>query len=335
MILNRNTYELFIIDYLDGNLDAVAVSELLIFLEQNPDLKLEAESLGLATLSVNDEALFNNKSQLLKPDYESIKPHFEPLLVAKIENTCTPDELLKIYAAQKIYPQLIADEMAFNNAILVPDLSVIYPNKKGLKKHALVLFLKTPMVRIAATLVAVALLLFVSQNNVKQKVEVAIVESKKPAPTIVVKKQIEQQVVLPKIIVTNSPTAKSIHKTIVPITQKNGVVTQQLPQIQLIKILATQSVIEPKTLAPVLPQPITNSVQQTIVAQNVAPQNSTNDFVDIKAWIKQKTQATFNAANIVTSINKKAGTQIVLEKNNATGKYTKIEIAGISLQRGH
>ena len=35
------------------------------------------------------------------------------------------------------------------------------------------------------------------------------------------------------------------------------------------------------------------------------------------------------------SINKKAGTQIVLEKNNATGKYTKIEIAGISLQRGH
>ncbi len=50
MKLDRTTYELFIIDYLEGQLDAIQVSELLLFLEQNPDLKAEIEGIEHVSL---------------------------------------------------------------------------------------------------------------------------------------------------------------------------------------------------------------------------------------------------------------------------------------------
>ena len=41
MKINRNNYEAFFIDYLEGNLDEKMVDDFIEFLQQNPDLKEE------------------------------------------------------------------------------------------------------------------------------------------------------------------------------------------------------------------------------------------------------------------------------------------------------
>ena len=45
MKINRNNYEMYFIDYLDGVLSPDLVSELLLFLDENPDLKEELSDL--------------------------------------------------------------------------------------------------------------------------------------------------------------------------------------------------------------------------------------------------------------------------------------------------
>ena len=41
MKINRNNYEVFFMDYLDGNLDESVVNDFIEFLQKNPDLKEE------------------------------------------------------------------------------------------------------------------------------------------------------------------------------------------------------------------------------------------------------------------------------------------------------
>ena len=75
MSINRNTYEVYLIDYFEGNLDALQVSELLLFLEQNPDLKTECENLELVYLTQDNIAPLD-KSSLKKGQLKNIKLRF-------------------------------------------------------------------------------------------------------------------------------------------------------------------------------------------------------------------------------------------------------------------
>ena len=45
MQIDRSNYELWLIDWLDGNLDEVRIKQLQFFLNENPDLKTEAEKI--------------------------------------------------------------------------------------------------------------------------------------------------------------------------------------------------------------------------------------------------------------------------------------------------
>ena len=50
MIIDRSNYEIWLIDWLDGNLDEARTKQLLAFLDENPDLKEEADSLKLSRI---------------------------------------------------------------------------------------------------------------------------------------------------------------------------------------------------------------------------------------------------------------------------------------------
>jgi len=45
MTINRNNYEAFIIDFIDGNLSPALRDELLVFLNQNPDIADEIDGI--------------------------------------------------------------------------------------------------------------------------------------------------------------------------------------------------------------------------------------------------------------------------------------------------
>jgi len=66
-MINKENFELFAIDFIDGNLDTETRSEMIAFLERNPDIKNEIEELSNPIILEADNAItFNNKASLKK-----------------------------------------------------------------------------------------------------------------------------------------------------------------------------------------------------------------------------------------------------------------------------
>ena len=64
MKINRNNYEAFLIDFLDGTLDAVLVAELMLFLEANPDIREEFD--GIEDVSLESQNIHFTEKDFLK-----------------------------------------------------------------------------------------------------------------------------------------------------------------------------------------------------------------------------------------------------------------------------
>ena len=135
MKLDRTTYELFIIDYLEGQLDAIQVSELLLFLEQNPDLKAEIE--GIEHVSLNPDSVVNSldKKSLKKPEKIALTPALEELMVAVLEADATPAEQNHLTELVATFPNLRKDYHWFTQTKLETNFAVVFPQKRTLKKY--------------------------------------------------------------------------------------------------------------------------------------------------------------------------------------------------------
>ena len=69
MKINRDNYEAFFMDYLDGNLDESVVNDFIEFLQKNPDLKEELTSFESVSLRP-ENIVFNQKNKLFKQNLE-------------------------------------------------------------------------------------------------------------------------------------------------------------------------------------------------------------------------------------------------------------------------
>lgn len=154
-MINRNNYEVYLIDYMDGKLDAVQVSELLLFLEQNPDIKETFEGLNTVHIAEEEPVSFN-KEFLKKPPFAEVKHDYYPLLVGAIENTISKEEKQQLDTAKRIYPQLVKEEELFRLTLVTPDLSVTYPLKKELRKPVPLLTDFSMIIRLAAAILLLA-----------------------------------------------------------------------------------------------------------------------------------------------------------------------------------
>lgn len=134
MNINRTNYEMYMIDYLDGKLSAMEVVDLLLFIEQNPDIKKEFELLKSSESSFEIEIETINKASLKKPVYESIKNNYQDTLIANLEGDLNPEEKIKLDKDLIIYPELKKDIELFNKTKFSPDTNIVFENKQALKK---------------------------------------------------------------------------------------------------------------------------------------------------------------------------------------------------------
>jgi hypothetical protein len=88
---DRTNYEVWLIDYLDGNLTSGQVELLNEFLAENPDLKEEFEGLSSVYLPVPDRS-FMNKNSLRRSAGELSESQFELLCAASLEKDLTPEQ---------------------------------------------------------------------------------------------------------------------------------------------------------------------------------------------------------------------------------------------------
>ncbi len=156
-MINESNYEVYIIDYLEGNLDAVQVSELLLFIEQNPDVKSEFEELSSGCILIQrEEGIQLEKSSLKKPVYHQLKEKYDRLLVAAAEGDLNAEQLDELSRLFVLYPELVSEKRLFGQAKMLPDFAIIY-NEKRLLKRSRIVSIVPMLVRVAAVFIVAGL----------------------------------------------------------------------------------------------------------------------------------------------------------------------------------
>ncbi|MCW8896543.1 MAG: hypothetical protein OQJ96_03950 [Flavobacteriales bacterium] len=132
--INRHNYEAFLLDYLEQNLSPNMVAELMVFLEQHPDLKQELDELQAFEVLEPNSVLFDNKATLKKEALDN-------LMIAEIEGINTSQETKTLKHILK------ADKTAKNDFKLfqqtkLKSKKVIFKDKEALKKEAVIIPLR-------------------------------------------------------------------------------------------------------------------------------------------------------------------------------------------------
>ncbi len=131
--INRNNYEIFFLDYLEGNLDESVLPELKEFIADNPDLEEELSSLNTARLTP-EETSFNHKDGLRKnpvlPDNIS---NFEELCIGSLENDLTPSQEKKFKQFIQHSTKHRKEFETYQKTRLTPE-KISFNDKNSLKK---------------------------------------------------------------------------------------------------------------------------------------------------------------------------------------------------------
>ena len=134
MRVDLANYEAFLLDYAEGNLDAEQAAELILFMEQHPDLKVDLEDLSDFTLEA-EPALENNfKNQIKKDDYD-LKVRFEELSISYYDRSIFADDKKELDFILQQYPQWEKEFEAFGKTYLTIENNIILNGKDALKKE--------------------------------------------------------------------------------------------------------------------------------------------------------------------------------------------------------
>ena len=172
MNINRNNYETFIIDYFDGNLKPDKVSELMGFLEKNPDIKEEFSGYEIVEFAPDDEIKFGEKIKLKKEivyDVNKInEKNYEDYFIAKLENDLTENETTYLENFLITNPHLNSQYQLFLKTKLQANKNIIFENKSSLKKYVFTVSTRKILyysVSIAASILIVWGIFFLQNTN--------------------------------------------------------------------------------------------------------------------------------------------------------------------------
>jgi len=139
MTINRHNYEAFLVDYLDGELQSSLVGELLLFLEQNPDIKNEYEGMEDAVL-VSETYAYPYKSDLKKKSFSKngIDNELDYLFIASIEGVITDDEKVRLDSELNKNQGGKAELNLYKKTIIQPSQAITLSNKSRLKRATII-----------------------------------------------------------------------------------------------------------------------------------------------------------------------------------------------------
>lgn len=139
MIINKLNYEEYFIDYLDGKLSPSLESELMLFLDQNPNIKDELEGIQDIVLA-GESTVFPYKINLKKKSFlkNGIDNEFEYLCIASLEGILTINEKDTLERIIRENPNKQHQYLTLQKTRLSPDKSTVFPNKSQLKRTSII-----------------------------------------------------------------------------------------------------------------------------------------------------------------------------------------------------
>ena len=136
MSINLNNYEIYFIDYFDGNMSAEVEMNLMLFLDNNPELKEEFESFENINLE-QEEIIFSNKSSIKKTEIFSFaslsEKNYENSFVAYFEGDLNNEEKKETEKFVELNPSL-SKEFETHSKLKLHKEEFIFENKSQLKK---------------------------------------------------------------------------------------------------------------------------------------------------------------------------------------------------------
>ncbi len=142
MIINRENYEAFFLDYYEGNLTESQADELMDFLAQHPDLREEFESFELVFLPDDLNMFMPGKDEIKKP--ENAKPgsyYLDKQMIAYFEGDLDEESSSALLAAVAKDPVLQKEFALFSKVRLQPEKGILFAGKSGLKRYPLGAFM--------------------------------------------------------------------------------------------------------------------------------------------------------------------------------------------------
>jgi hypothetical protein len=179
MKVNRENYEIWMIDYFDGKLNAGEVEELMAFIATHDDIREEFELFSNESI---DAAIvsFDQKEDLKK----TIKPlqginelNYEEYFIAFFENDLIQEEKDHVLGFVALNPSL-ENEFKLHQKLIIPvENELIFANKDSLKKQRRI----TPFVYWATGVAAaVIVLLFSIFSLTRENVAIPVKETERP-----------------------------------------------------------------------------------------------------------------------------------------------------------
>lgn len=182
MKINKNNYEAYFVDYLEGKLDEKLVDDFIEFLQQNPQLKKELSLFNSVSI-VPENVEFSKKNKLYKEKYDKEKV-FNQAAIERLEGDISEKENNDFTSYLSKHPEKEREAALFNSTKLTPDESVVFTKKQKLYHHSAGRTILMWSARIAAILVLAFVFYVMTDqpaNNIIPENQVAEAEKNKPA----------------------------------------------------------------------------------------------------------------------------------------------------------
>ncbi len=177
MSINQHNYEAFFLDYSEGNLSPEEVAELMLFLEQHPELKAELEAFEPIEL-VAPTVVFDGKASLQQETGIGLS-NYENYFIGAQEGTLTASELTAVDAFLKAHPEKQAEFDTYQQLTLTAP-PIVFNHKASLhQKDRKVVPIYYYFVAAAA---AMLLFFFLFNYNAETESPKNIVEAEEAVP---------------------------------------------------------------------------------------------------------------------------------------------------------
>ena len=170
--INRNNYEEYFIDFLDGNLSQSEENAVLLFLDQNTDLKDELGSYQ-GELVLDEEISYSHKQELKKEAILSgtNATNFDELCIASLENDLNDTEEKKFAEYLKENEEKQKEYDLFKLTHVEKDASIVCPDISRLKKKAFSFKRNYYAISVAATIIIlIAIYLLLPKQNIDKTI---------------------------------------------------------------------------------------------------------------------------------------------------------------------
>jgi len=160
MKINKDNYEAYFLDYRENNLSPEQVAELMIFLEQNPDLQTAFDAYENIDLIADNSIKFTSKQNLKKTEVIATanisQENYEEVMIDKFAGELSDEKDEEFKAFLVANPKLKLEYNLFKSTFLKPDETKIYSDKESLKKRGVFLLYRTQIMyglAVAATII--------------------------------------------------------------------------------------------------------------------------------------------------------------------------------------